>query len=95
MIQITYEIAAPNRARFRDLMADLAHARRRNGAYGWSLMQDAEDPACFVETWFEASWVQHLRHHERVSGEDRAIQERVQALRIGAGAQHVRHLLST
>ena len=75
-------------------MADLARARRRGGAYGWNLMQDAADPTRFVETWFEASWISHLRHHERVSGADRAIQDQIQALHKGAEPPKATHLLS-
>ena len=94
MVQIVYEIDEKDRNPFRALMADLARARRRGGAYGWSLMQDAEAPARFVESWFEASWIDHLRHHERVTGADREIQEKVNALHRGAEGPRVRHLLS-
>lgn len=94
MIQVVYAIAEADRPEFQTLLADLAHARRRGGAYGWNLMQDAADPARFVETWFEASWISHLRHHERVSGADRAIQDRIQALHQGAEPPEATHLLS-
>ena len=94
MIQVAYEIGGPDRSAFRDLMAELARARRRGGAYGWTLMQDAEDPSRFVETWFEASWIEHLRHHERVSREDRALQERIRALHRGDDDPYVSHFLA-
>lgn len=94
MIRIAYAIAEPDRMRFRDLMTGLALARRRGGGYSWTLMQDAEDPARFVETWLEVSWIEHLRHHERVSGEDRDIQEQVQALHRGEGAPKAEHFLT-
>ncbi|MCV3273473.1 MFS transporter [Roseobacter sinensis] len=94
MIQIRYEIAEEDQKSFRRLMGDLARARRRGGAYGWTLMQDAEEPERFVETWFETSWINHLRHHERVSRADRDIQAEVQALHRGAGAPAARHFLA-
>lgn len=75
-------------------MADLARARRRGSAYGWTLMQDAENPERFVETWFEASWTEHLRHHERVSGEDKAVQDLVLALHRGETPPHAQHFVS-
>jgi hypothetical protein len=72
----------------------LKAARQRGGGYGWSLMQSAETPQRFVETWFEASWTAHLRHHDRVSGEDRRLQERV-AMQLAAGTKPVvRHYLT-
>ena len=58
-------------------------------------MQDAEDPARFVETWFEASWIEHLRHHECVTGADRPVQEQVRALHPGTDAPRAQHFLSS
>ncbi|AHB47365.1 MFS transporter [Hyphomicrobium nitrativorans NL23] len=85
MIQVPYEIAPEDRARFLDLMKDLAEARRRNGAFSWMLMEDLTVPNRFIETWREASWLHHLRHHERVTGADRLVQEEVWKLnRSGA-----------
>ena len=86
-------MAAEDAKAFTDLIQDLAAARRRNGGYGWTLMQDAADPETFVETWFEWSWAQHLRHHERVSGEDRAVQERLHTLHKGDAPPVVEHYL--
>lgn len=83
MIQIAYRIGAEDQAAFEGLMRSLRLARRRGGGYGWSLMNDASDPERFVETWFEASWLQHLRHHERVSGADRAVQDEILKLHRG------------
>ena len=51
--------------------------------------------ARFVETWFEASWIEHLRHHERVTGAGRAVQEQVRALHQGTDAPRVQHFLSS
>ena len=94
MIQVAYDIAEADRGRFVELMQVLAGARRRGGGYGWSLMQDAASPERFVETWFEASWLQHLRHHERVTEADRALQDRVHALHRGDGEPAVMHFVS-
>ncbi|MDW4497876.1 MFS transporter [Sulfitobacter sp. D35] len=93
MLQIAYEIAAEDEAAFQAAMDRLAHARKRNGGYGWTILQDTEEPRRFVETWFEASWTDHLRHHERVSEEDRAIQDEVHALHRGSETPRARHFL--
>lgn len=93
-IQIAYEIDAGDRARFLELMRQLAEARRRNGAFCWSLMEDLGQPNRFVETWQEASWLQHLRHHERVSGADRAVQEQVWKLNRSSQPPPAIHLIS-
>lgn len=94
MIQVTYRIGTADRDPFLQAVRDLGNARRRNGGYGWSIMQDTEDAERFVETWFEASWTDHLRHHERVTASDRALQERILALHTGSEAPSIRHALA-
>lgn len=94
MIQVSYQIADDRHDEFVALMQDLAQARRRGGGTDWSLMQDAAAPRHFVETWFEASWVDHLRHHERVTGADHALQDRIAALLAGDDPPRVTHFLS-
>ncbi|MEQ8824860.1 MAG: MFS transporter [Filomicrobium sp.] len=95
MIQVTYQVDNAQQPGFIRLMDDLAHARRRNGGYAWTLMQDAADKQTFIETWFEASWVDHLRHHERVTKADQELQERLSALTQGNEKPKVCHYLST
>ena len=94
MIQIAYDVGEANRTTFIELMQQLAAARRRNGAYHWNLMQDGEQLERFLETWIEASWTEHLRHHERVTGADKALQEKVHGLLLEGRAPQVTHLLS-
>ncbi len=93
-IQIAYEIDVADKERFLDLMARLAEARRRNGAFGWSIMEDAASPTRFIECWQEASWLQHLRHHERVSGADRALQEEIAKLHRGTASPSAVHMIA-
>lgn len=93
MVTVEYEIAPADRERFRCLMGELSRARRRMGAVQWGLMEDAAAPGRFVECFFEASWVAHLRHHERVAASDRHLQERIHALHRAGEPPRVRHLL--
>lgn len=79
MIQIRYVVAEPKRSEFGALMRELRRSRKRHGAYSWVLRRDVTDPSRFVETWHESSWLNHLRHHERVSVADQSLQERVRA----------------
>ena len=93
MTTIEYRVAPENLAPFLDRMARLGQARRRLGAYDWGLLEDAAQPGCYVEYFLEASWLQHLRHHERVSGADRALQEEIRALQLCSAEPVRRHLL--
>lgn len=80
MIQVEYWVEAGGRARFLDLIRELSKSRRRIGGYNWSIMQDAAEPSRYRETWFEASWLDHQRHHNRVSEADKAIQDSIAEL---------------
>jgi MFS family permease len=94
MVRVEYVIDRADEARFGTLMLELGAARRRGGGYGWTLMRDAADSSRYAETWFEANWTEHLRHHERVSGADRALQEEIRALHRGAAGPMVEHFLA-
>lgn len=92
-VRVAYRVPAARRDAFLALAPELRAMRRRNGAWGWELMRDAADPEAFAEAWHEPDWQAHLRHHERVTGEDRALQERVRTLLAEGTAPEVTHLL--
>ena len=94
MTMVEYRIDREDVPVFLTLMRDQAQARRRSGAVQWWLMEDAAVPGAYVETFVEGSWLAHLRHHERVAGVDRAIQEHIRALHRGGAPPAVRHLLA-
>ncbi len=60
-------------------------SRRRTGASGWRIWQDAADPNRIVEQFVVASWSEHLRQHERVSVRD---QQRLEAIRALTDPNH-------
>ncbi|MEM8951982.1 MAG: MFS transporter, partial [Pseudomonadota bacterium] len=93
MIQVTYQVAAPNHQAFQSLMPALANSRRQGVGYRWGLMNDAADPERFVETWWEASWLDHQRHHVRVTKDSRKLQERIKALQSASTEPIVRHFV--
>ena len=94
MVQIIYTVPGPNHAAFREAIGAYAKARKRSGAYSWSLMQDAEAPDRFIETWFEPSWTDHLRHHGRVTEEDRKLEDAVRAHLQEGTSVEVHHFLT-
>lgn len=72
----------------------------RNGAdtsASWrdplELLRDTADPERHVETFATESWVEHLRQHERVTAENRAMDQRVQAFHLGPEPPKVTHLI--
>jgi hypothetical protein len=88
---IEYGIAPANASQFITAVHDLENVRRRNGAYGWGVFEDMENPGRFVEHFFSDSWLEHLRHHERATVADRAVQERVNSLHRGDSPPRVSH----
>ncbi len=80
LVTLEYRIDPQRRAEFLDAIQPLRQARLRDGAFAWDLFQDASDPGLYLETLLDESWVDHLRHHERVTEADRVIEDRIAAL---------------
>jgi hypothetical protein len=71
-------------------MPALRRVRRRTGATAWHLYADAEQADRYVELFTVSSWEEHmLQHQGRLTGSDRDIELRVQALSASpVTAQH-------
>jgi hypothetical protein len=67
--------------------------RRRDGATGWGLFHDIEDPGRVLETFTVASWAEHERQHHRSVAGDAVTQQPARNLVIDDGP-HVRHLIT-
>jgi MFS family permease len=80
-----------------DLLAALEQTRfgrRRTGASDWHVWQDAADPDRIVEQFIVASWEEHLRQHERVTGHDQERLNRVRSMTDPAHPTTVTHWLT-
>jgi MFS family permease len=93
MVTVEYHISPEDRAAFLKAIAKLEHGRRRDGAYAWGIFEDATDPGRIVETFLTASWMEHLRQHERVTNADRQVQEAVDRFNLN-GEPKVTHLIA-
>ena len=94
LVRVEYRIDPARAAEFRRAMRVLHRSRRRGGAIRWSLWVDAKDPARYIESFVEESWLEHLRHHERVTALDRDIEARARALHLGPEPPAMEHWLS-
>jgi len=94
MVTVQYRIDPKMASAFLAAMQDLKAARRRDGAYAWGLFEDVAEPGRYLEYFIEESWLAHLRHHERVTEADRAIQEKVRGFHIGGDEPIVTHFLA-
>jgi MFS family permease len=85
MVMIRYHVDPADHARFLAAIEKASLERRRDGAFRWRIFEDASEAGCFVETFLVASWLDHLRQHERVTNADRALQDVVRNFEVGAG----------
>jgi hypothetical protein len=94
MVTIDYHIDTSQSAKFVATLDQLSEARRRDGAYAWGLFEDAAQPGRFLEYFLVASWLEHLRQHERSTVADRDVQLQALAFHIGDAPPVVRHYLA-
>lgn len=95
LITVEYRID-PNKAKeYSEVMHQLSVLRRRDGAIQWGLYHDLAVPERYVETFIVESWAEHLRQHERVTFEDRKIEDRAHTFHTGDGLPPVSHYLYT
>ena len=94
LITVEYRVAAADRAAFLAALHAFSAERRRDGAYGWGVTEDAADPEIFLEWFFVESWAEHLRQHRRISRADADLQQEALKYHRGEAPPIVRHLLA-
>jgi MFS family permease len=94
LVTVSYRVAASSLDAFIEAMADVERTRRRGGAYDWGLYRDASRAEVYVEAYSVDSWAEHLRQHERVTGDDLTAASRARKLTIDGTEVDIRHLIS-
>jgi MFS family permease len=80
LITVRYEVAKPDLEDFLREIKLLGSGRQRDGATFWQIFEDATNPGSYLETYVVATWLDHLRQHERISKQDALIQQRIRVL---------------
>jgi MFS family permease len=93
LVTVEYRINPGKREDFLAAIASLERQRRRDGAYAWDLFEDAAASGRFLETFKVASWLEHLRQHQRVTNADRVIQDAVRQFDAAAEPK-ITHLIA-
>ncbi len=93
LVTVEYRIDAADRAAFHDCMQVLGRIRRRDGAVVWGVAEDVATPGVHLEYFVAASWLEHLRQHERITGDDRQVQMQLRELHRGERHPLVRHFV--
>jgi MFS family permease len=79
---------------FLQAMKEMKRIRQRDGAIRWNLSRDTADPERYIETFVTESWADHLRQHERVTAENREVEQRAQAFHLGPEPPKITHLIA-
>jgi MFS family permease len=91
LVTVEYHIDSAHAEEFARAASGLRSIRRRDGAVNWGLFQDLADPSRWVETFVVETWAEHLRQHERVTVEDRHVEDAVRAFQVGGEQPVVKH----
>jgi quinol monooxygenase YgiN len=93
MVTVEYEIDTADADAFKEAMEEVRRMRHRNGSFSWQLMQDTENPQRWIELFFDESWIDHLRHHNRVTRAELKIESAARRFQIAGKPVRIRHLL--
>lgn len=74
MVTLEYVIDPADAELFTTAMQAVRAMRRRSGALTWGLVQNTESPDSWLEFFIDGSWLEHMRHHGRVTVADRRIE---------------------
>lgn len=94
LVTVEYLIDPSRGAEFTNVMQGLRRIRRRDGAYRWSLFEDAGTPGRYLETFVVASWAEHLRQHARATVSDRDVEAQAWTFHLPDDAPRVTHWIA-
>ena len=93
LVTVEYRIDPEKSGAFLAAIRILGQQRRRDGAYAWDVFEDATEKGRFLETFMVASWLEHLRQHQRVTNADRVVQDAMREFDAAAEPK-VTHLIA-
>jgi MFS family permease len=92
LVTVEYQVVPQQRAALLAALEDLGRERRRDGAYAWTVFQNASAPDTILETFLVDSWLEHRRQHQRVTQADRVLEESMR--RLLSAAPRVTHYVA-
>lgn len=85
VVQIEYRIDPARRREFLEVMEETRRSRFRHGAVSWELLRLSEDPDRYIEMMVDETWVDHLRHFDRITAYDVELRSRRLSFHLGPG----------
>jgi MFS family permease/quinol monooxygenase YgiN len=80
LVSVEYNIDPKDRGAFVEALDELAHERKRDGAFAWGLFEDSSDETRFVETYLIESWLELMHQRERVTNADRMFEDQIRQM---------------
>jgi predicted MFS family arabinose efflux permease len=84
LVKIEYRIDPRDRERFLRAVDELGEQRRRDGAFAWGVFEDMAEFGRFEEAYLIESWLELMHFRERVTKEDRVIEDEISEMLTGA-----------
>ncbi|MBV8836169.1 MAG: MFS transporter [Alphaproteobacteria bacterium] len=83
IVTIEYLIHDADVFAFLDAMSERRRIRRRDGARQWTLLRDLANPELWIERYESPTWLEYVRHNQRVTQADAEVSDRLRALHHG------------
>jgi MFS family permease len=93
VITIEYVIREADVVAFLAIMAERRRIRRRDGARHWTLLRDLENSEIWIERYHNPTWLDYVRHNQRITQADAAVGERLRELHRGPDKPRVRRMI--
>jgi hypothetical protein len=93
VITVEFRIRETDVAEFLEAMADRRRIRRRDGARRWTLLRDLEDPEVWIERFHVPSWIEYIRHGQRMTESDVLVARHARELHIGPEPPRIRRMI--
>lgn len=94
LVEIQYNVESKNSNYFYNEIQKLKEIRLRDGSINWHLFHDLEVPERYVESFIVSSWAEHMRQHERITVDDKKIQDKVNTFHTGDDPPVVSHMIA-
>ncbi len=90
---IEYVIREADVVAFLAVMAERRRIRRRDGARHWTLLRNLENPEIWIEHYHSPTWLECVRHNQRITQADAMVGVRLRALHQGPDRPRARRLI--
>lgn len=93
VLTIEYTIREEDVLEFLAAMAERRRIRKRDGAMNWTLLRDLSDSRIWMERFTTPTWLDYIRHNNRMTQDDAIVLQRLRELHQGPAAPVVRRMI--